>query len=495
MKGLALLIGNSNYEQTGNFLKNPINDAKDFSEKLKQLGYIVRCLVDVTQQKMDEEIIRFGEDLDKFDIGIFYFAGHGMQIDGENYVTATNTNFESEISAKFSSIILNKVLAYMDKAKNDTNILILDACRDNPYEKSWNRSISNQGLAPMYAPKGTLIAYATSPGEKAKDGIGNNGLYTSALLKHIEDRNITIEEFFKRVRNSVYAFSNGKQTSWEHTSLTGTFIFNSGNLIHSFTTKYTDDVISDKDFKLNGSKISNIIRELKTYNWYKQSPAIYEIENLKPENLDKNELFLLGRNFLQTADGGENQANYLMGNLDSLINKFSSENENPFLDGILFEIYFDSSGIFRGENLKNTLIENVIKLSNNPLYKNSFDFIDEQLKPFIEDIFFIPKSKNQSISFDIIFEKIIENGNNIYSLKDIKYEGNSIIFKDERYVHFNSNQEIYYEPILYHYLKGKIATMSSVPFEYLTITSNFDSEIDINSRIMFPIGYKIAKKE
>lgn len=399
MKGLALIIGNSNYEQPENRLKNPVNDARDFSDKLKKLGYIVRCLTDGTQQKMDEEIVKFGNDLDNFDIGIFYFAGHGMQINGDNYITATNTTFESEISAKFSSIVLNKVLAYMDKAKNDTNILILDACRDNPFERSWNRSLSNQGLAPMFAPKGTLIAYATSPGEKASDGMGNNGLYTSALLKHIEDRNITIEEFFKRVRNSVYAFSNGKQTSWEHTSLTGTFIFNSGSLNHSVNSKYSDDVIADKNFKLNGSVISNIIRELKTYNWYKQSPAISSIEHLNPATLDKNELFLLGRNFLQTAHGGENQANYFIDNLDSFVSKFSNNNENPFLDGILFEIYFDSNGIFRDDSLKDSDLNKIIELSKNPTYKTSFDFIDEQLSPFIEDLFLY---QNQVINLSIL---------------------------------------------------------------------------------------------
>lgn len=494
MKGLALIIGNGSYEQAGNNLKNPVNDANDLSDVLKRLGYIVKCITNVNQQEMDVEIAEFGKKLDNYDVGIFYFAGHGMQIDGDNFITVSNTNFESEVSAKYSSITLNKVLAYMEKASSETNIVILDACRDNPFERSWNRSLANQGLAPMYAPKGTLIAYATSPGERAKDGVGNNGLYTSALLKHIEEKNITIEEFFKRVRNSVYAFSNGKQTSWEHTSLTGTFIFNSGQLIHSINTPYSDSAIADKDFELNSDKpITEIIKELKVHNWYVQSPAISKIPTIQLNQCDKNELFILGRNILQTANGGENDANYLMANLANNLQQFNDNGENHILNGILFEIYFDSKGIFRGDYIKSAYLSEIGALSSNPKFKKSFEFIENQLDPFRENIFYIPSFKNISVNFDILFEKIIKEGIPIYRVKDIQQEIKSVLKKDSANSFFNTGNEIYYETMQFSGLKRKISDLSNVPINKLTLASNFEKEITDFSKVDFPIGYQIKK--
>ena len=258
MNALALIIGNSDYP--GSKLKNPTNDATDFESVLKRLGFFTTCHTNLGIKDLDLQIGNFGTDLDNYDIGLFYFAGHGLQIDGENFLTAIDTNFKSEIDAKFSSVTINKVLSYMERSKSSTNILILDACRNNPFERAWSRGIKQRGLAPMYAPKGTLIAYATSPGQTASDGAGRNGLYTESLLKHIEEENIGIEDLFKKVRNSVYTFSKGKQTSWEHTSLTSTFKFNSGQLSHSLKNPYSPKVVADKNYKIKkGDAIGAIV--------------------------------------------------------------------------------------------------------------------------------------------------------------------------------------------------------------------------------------------
>ena len=107
MKGLALIIGNANYEKAENNLKNPINDAKDFADVLNRLGYVVKCLTDINQQDLDSEIDEFGKKLNDYDVGLFYFAGHGMQIDGDNFMTVTNTNFDTEISAKYSLSLIH----------------------------------------------------------------------------------------------------------------------------------------------------------------------------------------------------------------------------------------------------------------------------------------------------------------------------------------------------------------------------------------------------
>ena len=494
MRGLALVVGNANYEKAENNLKNPINDANAFSDILSRLGYIVKCVTDINQQDLNSEIDDFGKKLNDYDVGIFYFAGHGMQIDGDNFMTVTNTAFDTEVSAQYSSVTLNKVLAYMERASNETNIVILDACRDNPFERSWDRSLSLQGLAPMYAPKGTLIAYATSPGERAKDGAGENGLYTSALLKHIQDKNITIEEFFKRVRNSVYTFSNGKQTSWEHTSLTGTFIFNSGQLVQSTNAPYPDEAIADKNFDLSSSnQLIDIVKELKVSNWYVQNPAMEKVVELNVDDYTDVELFILGRNILQTANGGENEAGEFMNDLANRLNQFTKNGINHVLNGLLFETYFNSDGVFRGKYLKTSYLPSLSALSGNANYSKSYDFIEEQLEIFRENMFYIPNSKNQTVNFDVVFEKQQKDGVPIFRVLDIKHEIKSVLVKDSENSFFNSGDDIFYETMQFAGLKSKISQISLVPVNKVVIATNFDSEINDFSKIDFPIGFKISK--
>lgn len=200
-KMTALVIGNSNYP--GLELKNATNDSEDIASKLSEFGFSVIHVSNATKKDIDEAVNSFRDNLNSNDVGLFYFAGHGMQIDGVNYINAVDTDFSSEIDAKYSSYPLNKIIETMERSDNKTNIIILDACRTNPYERAWDRGPAQKGLAPLFAPKGTIIAYATSPGEVASDGRGRNGSYTEALLKHITSPDIPIEEMFKRVRNTL----------------------------------------------------------------------------------------------------------------------------------------------------------------------------------------------------------------------------------------------------------------------------------------------------
>src|SRR5690606_8327006 len=203
------------------------NDARDFADILFRLGFETTLLLNATAVNQDKAITDFASNLDTFDIGLFYFAGHGFQIDNENYLAAIDTNFDDPEHAKYSSFPLNILLSYFNKAKNRTSIIILDACRELLNKKAWFRSVEATGLAPVFAPKGTLIAFATSPAEKSLDGTGKrNGVYTDALLQHIVVERLPIEERFKRVRNTVVANSKVTQTSREHPSLSATFHVN-----------------------------------------------------------------------------------------------------------------------------------------------------------------------------------------------------------------------------------------------------------------------------
>jgi len=173
---------------------------------------------------MEEALVQFGEALASSSVGLVFFAGHAFQIEGKNYLAGVDTRTAVEQSVKYSALDLDYVLDIMKGAASPTNFVILDACRNNPFAGR-PRSVASNELASVYAPKGTLVAYSTSPGQTSLDGTGRNGPYTEALLQHIATPNLLVETMFKRVRSTLEGLTNGRQTSWEHTSLTGDFRF------------------------------------------------------------------------------------------------------------------------------------------------------------------------------------------------------------------------------------------------------------------------------
>jgi hypothetical protein len=224
-KKISLIIGNASYVHGGN-LSNPINDVKEMSKSLKSLGFEIMKYENVDQRTMKRAIDDFGTKLKSYDIGLFFYAGHGVQVGGYNFLIPIDAKLNSQNDVEYDCINVGRVLSKMENADNKTNILILDACRDNPFERSWMRGAKGKGLAFMNAPTGSLIAYATSPGKTASDGRNKNGLYTSALLEYIKNPKITALQMFQKVRKTVIEKSNGKQTPWESTSLTADFYFN-----------------------------------------------------------------------------------------------------------------------------------------------------------------------------------------------------------------------------------------------------------------------------
>ena len=219
----ALVIGNSTYATAP--LRNPVNDAHAIASKLQDYDFDVTTRINVSQVELAKVIKTFGENLKATGgIGLFYYAGHGIQLDGENYLVPIDAEIQKEADIEFESIKLQRVLKEFDFAGNQMNIVILDACRDNPYANL--RSLGN-GLAPVYrAPIGTFIAYATSPGQAAADGDNNHGLYTQELLNALEnDESKKLEDLFKEVRTNVRKKSNNEQVPWENSSLEGDFFF------------------------------------------------------------------------------------------------------------------------------------------------------------------------------------------------------------------------------------------------------------------------------
>ncbi len=218
----ALIIGNSSY--TSSPLTNPANDAADIAKNLELLGFEVLHRDNLTRKQMRGAIREFGKKLKaKGGAGIFFYAGHGMQVSGKNYLIPIGAEIQSEFEVPDESVEADLVLRALEDAENPLNIVVLDACRDNPFARSFRSAA--KGLARMEGGSGTLIAYSTGPGNVAMDGEGRNSPYTKHLLKYMMQTGLSIEQVFKRVRVGVEEDSKGRQTPWETSSLRGDFYF------------------------------------------------------------------------------------------------------------------------------------------------------------------------------------------------------------------------------------------------------------------------------
>lgn len=227
-KRVALVIGNGEYSYAKS-LKNPVNDAKDISEKLKSLGFEVISGTNLNMRQIETLISEFGTRLIQTGgVGLFFYAGHGLQYRGDNYLIPVDADILAEDDIKYEAVNVGRVLAKLETAKNNLNIIILDACRDNPFASKWSSSRAlgeSDGLAKMSAPTGTMLIYATQPGNVANDGEGRNGLFTGAFLKRIDEPNVELDRLIKNVANDVADKSNKKQTPWKEGIILGDFYF------------------------------------------------------------------------------------------------------------------------------------------------------------------------------------------------------------------------------------------------------------------------------
>lgn len=219
---VALVIGNGAYKDAP--LRNAVNDARSMSVRLSGLGFEVISAENVGRDAMQKSILKFASRLKDETTGLFYYAGHGIQSRGRNYLLPVDAEVANERTLRFEAVDVQVVLEEMVFAGNRINLVILDACRNNPFERRFRGG--SRGLAAIDAARGTLIAYATAPGSVAADGDGDNGLYTSELLNALAVPNLKAEEVFKKVRIAVTNRTGGAQVPWESSSLTGDFVFN-----------------------------------------------------------------------------------------------------------------------------------------------------------------------------------------------------------------------------------------------------------------------------
>jgi len=220
---LALIIGNSKYKSAP--LRNPENDAASMAEALRGLNFEVIEILNGDKEAMRKGIRDFYTRLNENrGVGLFYYAGHGIQVKGENFLVPIKHDIQEEYEVADRTIRVNSVLLAMENSGTRMNIVILDACRDNPYARSMRSG--SRGLAQIYAEgSGSIIAYATAPGSTASDGEGKNGLYTQELLKAINTPGLEIGMVFRRVLTNVKRQSSGKQLPWTNSSIEGEFYF------------------------------------------------------------------------------------------------------------------------------------------------------------------------------------------------------------------------------------------------------------------------------
>lgn len=479
----ALVIGNAAYPD-GNDLRNPTNDAEDFAHKLSGYGFKVIVATNATNKEMASALKSFQAALETHDVGLFFFAGHGMQIEGTNYLLAIDTDMETEIDARHSSLSLDKVVDVMAASKSSTRIVVLDACRNNPWERRWHRAQGVRGLASVYAPKGTIIGFATSPGEYALDGTGRNGVYTASILQHIDTPDCTIEMMFKRVRNSVAAASAGKQTSWEHTSLSGEFYFNLslGNAIEEYDAKSVADQLFPVDPTL---PIHAIINALKSYSWSTQNPALAGLSSPMVNKSTEDSLFVLGRNIYQASCGSSNTASGFLSSFMSKTVGYQTEKRKALLDGMLFEVFFDSTGQVR-RTPKDDELDRLFDLQKHEALKSSFDFIAKVLTLAGADLYVLP-GKEHELAVDVSVSK----NNEEFYVEAVYVEGLNVLGIDGGGWDFG-NGEVMYNQIDAERLNTALSLQLIVPPRLLKITYTLP-EASKSDELRIPVGWTVRK--
>ena len=222
-KRIALVIGNASYPSQS--LNNPINDANDVSASLKKRGFDVTTLTDCSKRQMEDAIALLRAKADKNSVALFYYAGHGIQKDGHNYLIPVDAVLRDASDVEYACTDVGRVLSNLEASGSNMNIIVLDACRDNPFERSWTRGTGTRGLTGIDTPDGTIIAYATAAGTVAQDGQRRNSPYTEAFLQELNTPGIEILDLFRNVNALVKQSTNNAQKPWFSTNSVGKFYF------------------------------------------------------------------------------------------------------------------------------------------------------------------------------------------------------------------------------------------------------------------------------
>lgn len=415
-------------------LTGAINDAVDLEKALSNLDFDTIVKTDTSLTEIGTATADFKKKLEDYEVGLFFFAGHGCQIEGNNYLGVTDTSFEDGSSIKYTSFSFENVLDMMDETDLKVKIVIVDACRQR---LSMGRGISG-GFAPVLAPKGTIIGFATSPGQVAKEKNGH-GYYTSAILQHIVDPDISIEEMFKRVRNTVYIWTDGTQITWEHTSLMGEFKFNEA-LKRNTLQMYSKFALADYEYESESNgKAMELIELARKHDWNYQNkiPGLLKQyhSTIASESLD--DIFVLGRNLYQSSQDPFEMKNYFQ-DLNNNLNSYGARMAQALLSGMAYEIYFDSKGKLRKRFKTLESYTEVIQTLMKPEYKICCDFIKDSLSGYSQRVIYIPGGDPIKLLI-----KLEQDSNDIFHITMISMEGVEIFYDDKGEDYYSEEEDCY----------------------------------------------------
>jgi len=322
---IALVIGNSAYSSGP--LKNPVNDATDMATMLKKLGFSVTLKKNAGLQEMEEAIESFGNSLKRGGVGLFYYAGHGVQVNGTNYLLPIGAKINKEADVKYQAVDANKILDEMATANNGLNIVMLDACRDNPFARSFRNA--TRGLAIVSsAPSGTFISYSTSPGNVARDGDGRNSPYTSALLQYMQAPGLTISDVFINVRAKVKKETG--QVPWELSSLEGQFYFMPGLDMKSTATIPAGNAEVEREESSTAAKAATEIKRDGRFIVYDNGTVLDTRTNLMWASKDNGEdiNWQSAKNYCENYRGG-GYTNWRMPKQNELAGLYDARKARP----------------------------------------------------------------------------------------------------------------------------------------------------------------------
>tara|TARA_B100000989_G_scaffold15164_1_gene10146 strand:+ start:313 stop:2271 length:1959 start_codon:yes stop_codon:yes gene_type:complete len=397
-KRLALVIGNANYDKGE--LKNPVNDARLIASTLDSLDFDVILKENLaTKRDMTAAIREFGSKRSEYDVAFVYYAGHGIQVDDENFLLPTKEVFEEEFDVMDYGVSVQNIMRYLRAQTNEVNILILDACRDNPFESNWNttRSLKGGGLAKIPPPTGTLIAFSTDSGQTAPDGDGNNSAYTVSLAKNMLLEDTSIDQVFRNVRAEVLAQTDGMQRPVEATQLTGqTFYLKKLSKIF-LINKINESLIKtdiEKAFSLSNELILRFPEDPQGYIKLAQSFEINnEVENSKSNYLKAikinpsiDEIYIC--RFAESEDETRriglseiyydtNPANWE----EIFLDYYNLNTNNPIANFVLGQLYYhynpEKSKIYFEKGIKYSNNVKIPSISHNPFSKNELLFLNQ----------------------------------------------------------------------------------------------------------------------
>lgn len=436
-KYIALVIGNSHYDEDYyKNLANPLNEADAIACVFSKLKYEVIIGKDLTYKEYVTTFDYFLQKIQdaKADAAIIYFAGHGLNINAQDCLIMKDTpSYEmGKVGIIDLSVPINKICQNLNAVGNQLNIIIIDACRNDPNQtvrglaSTQEASLFGMGTT-NHLPYQTFIAYSTSVGGTASDGnaVDGHSLYTKALLENIEEENLPIESLFKRVRNKVYRGYDNLQLPWEYSCLTEEFCFNYGQLNLFFDKPYTEAAYNDWTYVSQNSGVNEIINGLKSYIYNTQNTAVGKLRRICKIITDKNDLFVIGRNLLQAAHGGalkcQEEISY------ANLRKYIWQGENHVLNGILYEMYFDKSNQFRDSVKGINMLDNIANILLYPEFKNTCKFIQMSLAEYKDRLYYTLGSSDRCIVAIKLGSSYINMFNeNVWNINSILIRGKEL---------------------------------------------------------------------